>query len=89
MFILRESISVVYPQCLCFAGSIGRKAARLWITVLKIRNKAVISQVFRTVIHRHNDGRETAADWRKYAVSAIMKPVKGVPPWQSDTQKKN
>ena len=52
--------------------------------------KAVMSQVFRKVIHRHNDERKTAASWRKYTVSAIMDPVrKGVPLWQSDTQKSN
>lgn len=48
------------------------------------------SQVFSTVIHRHNDERKTAAGWRKCTVSAIMDPVrKGASLWQSDTQKNN
>ena len=48
------------------------------------------SQVFSTVIHRHNDERKTAAGWRKCTASAIMNPVrKGASLWQSDTQKNN
>lgn len=52
--------------------------------------KAVISQVFSTVIHRHNDERKTAASWWKCIISAIMGSVrKGVQLWQSDTRKNN
>ena len=52
----------------------------LWIAVLKTRDFSKIFRIFSTVIHRQNDGRKTAANWRKYAVSAIMDSLKkGVP----------
>ena len=44
----------------------------LWITVLKIQQKALGSWVLNTVIHRQNDEWQTVAWWRKYAVSAII-----------------
>ena len=52
----------------------------LWIAVQSIWNFMEISQVFCTVIHRHNDERETAARWRKLRKSGTMDSLrKGVP----------
>lgn len=44
----------------------------LWIAVQSIWNFMEISPVFCTVIHRHNDERETAARWRKLYKSGTM-----------------
>ena len=44
----------------------------LWIAVQSIWNFREISQVFCTVIHRHNDERKTAARWRKLRKSGTM-----------------
>ena len=44
----------------------------LWIAVQSIWNFREISQVFCTVIHRHNDERKTAARWQKLRKSGIM-----------------
>ena len=52
----------------------------LWIAVQSIWNFRKISQVFCTVIHRHNDERKTAARWQKLRKSGIMDSLrKGVP----------
>ena len=52
----------------------------LWIAVQSIWNFREISQVFCTVIHRHNDERKTAARWQKLRKSGIMDSLrKGVP----------
>ena len=40
--------------------------------------KLLSSQISSTVIHRHNDGREKAAGWRKHIASAIIDPSKKV-----------
>lgn len=50
----------------------GGNSDVLWITVLKIQQKALGSWVLNTVIHRQNDEWQTVAWWRKYAVSAII-----------------
>ena len=52
----------------------------LWIAVQSIWNFREISQVFCTVIHRHNDERKTAARWQKLRKSGTMDSLrKGVP----------
>ena len=52
----------------------------LWIAVQSIWNFRKISQVFCTVIHRHNDERKTAARWQKLRKSGTMDSLrKGVP----------
>ena len=52
----------------------------LWIAVQSIWNFREISQVFCTVIHRHNDERKTAARGRKLRKSGTMDSLrKGVP----------
>ena len=52
----------------------------LWIAVQNICDFREISQVFCTVIHRHNDERKTAARWQKLSKSATMNSLrKGVP----------
>ena len=52
----------------------------LWIAVQNICDFREISQVFCTVIHRHNDERKTAARWQKLSKSATMDSLrKGIP----------
>ena len=52
----------------------------LWIAVQSIWNFREISQMFCTVIHRHNDERKTAARWQKLRKSGTMDSLrKGVP----------
>ena len=50
----------------------GGNSDVLWITVLKIQQKALHSWVLNTVIHRQNDEWQTVTWWREYAVSAII-----------------
>jgi len=74
MFIPRKFISVVYPQYPGPVSCTGRNNNPFVDSSTENLKYNSDIQVFSTVIHRHNDGRKTAADWRKYAVSAIMEP---------------